>query len=277
MQSNFQYKRNQKSNKHLHYAWFPAMHTQIDLILCHSSEERRERTASRIYDEIIALEKMASYFDKESELYRLNQCASIEPVAVSPELYYIIELSLKYNTKTFGCFDITVKSDCFDNNTIQQIQLTKDAQTVFFKCPNISIDLSGFLRGYALEKIRAILSAEGLKDAFINIGSSSILAVGNRPPETGWKINCRSGNSNEPPSTIYLQNECFSVSGNDTTEHRHIICPSTGEYVDGIGYVGIVTRNAIDGDVLSTALCVATMEQEQSILENFAIDQMILF
>ncbi len=60
-------------------------------------------------------------------------------------------------------------------------------------------------KGYALETIKSILNECVIENALINMGNSSVLALGNHPVGTGWKVN-----------NILLHNECLTTSGNDS-------------------------------------------------------------
>lgn len=276
MPLHYLYREDEDSQNQIQYAWFQAMHTRIDTILYHPSKEFLKRVVCRVHDEVLRLEKIGSFYDTQSELYRVNQSASSEPVILNTELFHMIELSLEYNAKTSGCFDVTVQSRYYDNKTIHHIILMRDDQSVFYGRPEMQIDLSGFLKGYALEQVRIILSSEGLNDALISMGGSSVLALGNHPFGTGWKIDYGT-TDNKTPSEIFIENQCLSTSGNDTVKREHIISPSTGKYVEGVKYVSLITKNALEGEILSTALCVATEKQEKDIIQNFDVERIIHF
>ena len=92
----------------------------------------------------------------------------------------------------------------------------------------------------------------GLNDALISLGTSSIMALGNHPSGIGWKIDF-STKGDESAPTVQLCNQCLSTSGNNSEDREHIISPSTGNYIEGIRYAAVVTKNAIDGEVLSTS------------------------
>ncbi len=55
----------------------------------------------------------------------------------------------------------------------------------FLPQPGVTINLSGFLKGYALEKTRKLLQHYEVKDALINMGNSSVLLFGHHPL-AGW-------------------------------------------------------------------------------------------
>ena len=140
------------------YVWFPSMHTRVDILLCsQKSEEELLSVAERIHEALSCLEKTANYYDPASELAVVNRTASVSPVVLSSQLYAMVDLCLEYHEKTSGCFDVTVHSENYNQDTIHSVCLSAEEQSIFYRQPGITINLSGFLKGYALETIRDIL------------------------------------------------------------------------------------------------------------------------
>lgn len=257
-----------QEDKGIAYTWWQAMHTRIDIILSGHSENSLKNVAYKIEKELKVLEMMGSYFDKSGELYLLNNYKSTSPVLVSNDLYSIIEKCMDYYQRTNGYFDIGIKSDKFDVSAMQYVKLDPENRTISYEKEGIRLDLSGYLKGYALEKIRNILSEHAINDALINMGNSSVMALGNHPHGNGWKI--KYNQSTEDDNTeIVLRNECFTTSGNETPGRKHIINPLTGKFAEGKGLVSVITSTGTDGEVLSTALFAAGKENHHQILSNF--------
>lgn len=242
------------------YAWFLSMHTRVDVILCDRTPEGELlHVVRRIHDTLCRLEKMANCYAPDSELSFVNRTAAVSPVVLSEELYAMIALCLEYNEKTLGCFDVTVHSENYNCDTIHSVRLSDEDRSIRFSSPGVVINLSGFLKGYALEEIRRILAEAAIADALINMGNSSILALGNHPAGSGWKIN-----------DILLHDECLTTSGNDSPERRHIVSPCNGEWVEGVGQITVVTASGTVGEILSTALFAANDEQRAALLARFS-------
>ena len=98
-----------------------------------------------------------------------------------------------------------------------------------------------------------------IENALINMGNSSILALGNHPVGSGWKIN-----------DILLHNECLTTSGNDSPNRRHIVSPQNGKLVEGVKQIAVVTANGSIGEILSTALFAADSEQTKALMGIYA-------
>lgn len=246
------------------YAWFPAMHTRVDIVLCgNQGEEALMRVADAAREVLCGLERMANYYDPESELAYLNRTAATGPQPVSLELYEMLEFCVDCYARTGGCFDVTVHSAHHTRDSIHGIWLSPREHTLFFAQPGLTVNLSGFLKGYALEKIRGVLQQHGVADALVNMGNSSVLALGHHPLADGWKVNFGQGvvPPGEESPAVLLQNECLTTSGNDSQQRKHIINPQTGRLVEGKREVAVVTGNGAVGEVLSTGLFVADARQ----------------
>ena len=174
-------------------------------------------------------------------------------------------------TRTAGCFDVTIHSADYTPNLIRCVQLSPQERTLLFLRPGVTINLSGFLKGYALEKTRKLLQHYEVKDALINMGNSSVLALGHHPLADGWKVSFGQGAvpKGREPQELLLQNECLTTSGNDSYERKHIINPRNGKPVEGEREVAVVTDNGAIGEVLSTSLFVADVRQRKILKAEF--------
>lgn len=252
------YKR-QPSGGALLYAWFAAMHTRVDIVLC---ADRSEVSLLAVADDVrtllYRLEQGGNRYDPHSELAGLNRMAALSPCPVSPGLYDALSRCLAAYDRTGGCFDITVRTVGHTPDTIRDVCLSAQERTLFFARPGITLDLSGFLKGYALEQIRQLLRGQGLTDALVNMGNSSVLALGHHPLADGWSV-CfgASADAGRTLPPLCLRDECLTTSGNDSPGRRHLIDPRTGAWIEGKRAVAVVTADGAEGEILSTALFVA--------------------
>lgn len=246
------------SNQSIFYGWFQAMHTRIDIALCRLDEQHALELTEKIYAEINRVELMADRFNPRSEISMINRLAGVEPLPLSDEWFAMIEQCVNYHRISAGFFDITVNSLNNHKEGIKEIELDPELKTVYFKHPDVQIDLNGYIKGYALDKIKDILLENQCNDALVNMGNSSILALGNHPNGEGWKVS----HPHKPDKTIVLKDECLTTSGN-VEHYLHIIDPQTGEPVNSTSIISVITKNATDGEMLSTALCIAEPKQKE--------------
>ena len=236
--------------RHIHradrfYAWFPAMHSRVDVLFVDS---RQEPDLVAIADEVqqltCELEHLANCYDASSPLALYNAGAS-HPLP--DELGSILDLCRKYREQTFGLFDPWYEGRC---------------------------NLSGFLKGYALDRIRPLLQARAIGKAVVSMGNSSIMDYSS-PTEPSFQA--------KEPEHIG-QGSVLTTSGNDTPQRRHIVNPLTGRYVVGQRTVSVRTplvstdadgRTHLGGalgEVLATALFLADDKQRRQLLRRFPVE-----
>ena len=251
-------------NKKLLYAWFSAMFTRVDVLI--SAEDTRDDLvfiAEQIKNEIERVEIFANRFDENSEISQINSTAYLETRKVSAELVAIIDECLLYNKKTLGYFDITVNSVNGYKDGKDAIVIDSDKQTIRFQHPDVRLDLSGYIKGYALRAVRKLLEKENIHNALINVGNSSILALGNHPCGDGWKISFPDLNTT---TECVLHDECLTTSGNKEQTQWPILLPNTGQKIVKKQPFSVITDDPATGEALSIALYIANKEEEKLIL-----------
>ena len=233
--------------RHIHradrfYAWFPAMHSRVDVLFVDCRQEADlVAIAHEVQQLTLDLEHLANCYDASSPLALHNADAS-HPLP--DELGRILDLCRMYREQTFGLFDPWYEGRC---------------------------NLSGFLKGYALDRICPLLQARAIGKAVVSMGNSSIMDYSS-PTEPSFQA--------KEPERIG-QGSVLTTSGNDTPQRRHIVHPLTGEYVTGKRTVSVSTplvctdadgRNHFGGalgEVLSTAFFLADEEQREQLLQRF--------
>lgn len=259
-------------NKKIFYAWFSAMFTRVDIIIfAAASRDDLISIAERIETEIERIESFSNRFDENSELSHINRNAFVEEISVSEELFYILTECVFYNRQTDGFFDITVNSLNDFREGMGAISLIPENHSIKFLHPDIQLDLSGFIKGYSLRAVCALLKNENIDNALINVGNSSILALGNHPYGIGWKIRHPDV---ETKNDCVLLNECLSTSGNKEQTKWPVVNPHTGETISKKLPVSVITADPAIGEVLSTVLYVAGNNEKETILKQFKAKEM---
>ncbi len=122
----------------------------------------------------------------------------------------------------------------------------------------VQIDLGGYAKGYALDRAAEILKKMGVRNALINIGGNVLAlgAHGDRP----WRVGIQHPRKPGPLATLELHDgEAIGTSGDYQRyfelagrRYCHLIDPRTGQPVQGVQAVTILTRGAQAG-VMSDA------------------------
>lgn len=156
--------------------------------------------------------------------------------------------------------------------------------------PNQKLISGSFIKAYAVDKAIEIIKSFHIKDALINAGGSTIYGLANEK-QAYWEVQITNPINKIPNSLfkIKIKNECFSTSIQNENplilegkKVGHIINAKTGLPSSNL-QVGIISQNAMLGDMLSTAfmLCQAEefqyyMAKNQAIyphIEGFLIDE----
>ena len=156
---------------------------------------------------------------------------------------------------------------------------------------NQEIITGSFIKAYAIEKIVEEMKKIGIKDAIVNAGGSSIIAIDEwgiiaENPEEEREIlrtekgmpikitqNQYAGNDEyNDLFEIKIKNKSFSTSNQKNTyllinneKYGHIISPKTG-FPSQNKQVGIITKSAFFGDIISTGMYNQTPEKFYKIM-----------
>lgn len=255
MHYNFRYNSETNGGSPIGYAWFEAMHTRLDIVVCNCSEADAKDSCDDIYKLIQNLSFRLNRHDPESEVSKLNREARYAFVSVSRELFEVIEAAVIANHETGGLFDIAIHSLNGKTSGADVIELVKDYQAVRFSDPDTQIDLGGIAKGYAVDQIKKLLLSRKISDFMISFGNSSVAANGNQPSQKGWKVSLQDGSR-----VFNLQNECLSVSGNSERNPQHILHPLRGVFVGGNKQYAVVTTTATEGEIFATVACLRDEE-----------------
>ncbi|HUQ95242.1 MAG TPA: FAD:protein FMN transferase [Bryobacteraceae bacterium] len=229
------------------------------------------------FDEVRRLDRMLSNYRADSELSRVNREAGQGPVKVSEELFGLLQACDAYSRQSEGAFDITVgplmKIWGFYKGSgrlphraeirgvlrrIGYSNVTFDAaaRTVRFARAGMELDPGGIGKGYAVDRMLAILKSARIHTALISAGNSSIYALGAPPAEPGWKISIRHPkDSTRQVDEVILKDKSMSTSG--TSEkffkaegrvYSHIMDPRTGFPAKGMLSVSVIAPATTDSE-----------------------------
>lgn len=238
-----------KDGGSLTYAWFEAMHTRMDLILWDEAVSISDlhSLCESVLEETVRIEGLASCFLPDSEISGINSSPVGCPVKTTAEMFSIIERCIAFNKSTGGLFDIAVSEEKPGVPLEDKLHLDKDTLSVTRLDAGTKLNLSGYLKGYALDKVAELVRLAGVSNALLSFGNSSIYAVGNHPGGEGWPVATLDGDE------YVLHDECLTTSGNSREDRKHIIDPMTGRFVEGRSMVSVRTSTAEEGEVMSIA------------------------
>ena len=144
-----------------------------------------------------------------------------------------------------------------------------------------------FIKAYAVDRLLERMREMRITDAIVNAGGSTIAAL-NHADHPFWQVGIDHPASENALFMLNITDEVYSTSAQgdrfveiDGMRHGHILNPQTG-WPSANRMVGVITKNAMLGDMLSTALFNETpaaflrrMEQlrQQHPIEGFLMDE----
>lgn len=260
-----------ESSMMLHGSLHKIMGTRFDIVIVGCEKHNAEMCWLNIIAELERLDKLMNRYDAESEISKINREAHLKEIIVPDELWQILMDCKEYYQRTSGLFDITLKD-------FSLVELNENKHSVFFSSHVLSFDFGAFAKGYALEKIKAILKNSGITNALINFGNSSVLALGHHPYSGHWSINIENPyKTGQLLDKINLTDKAMSTSGNMPSHSSHIVNTATGAFNTEKKIVCVVTGNAAEAEVLTTALMIANAEQRAVIEQRFNMDELKIY
>ena len=264
------------------------------------SEEDFTQYADILFDKLSELHRQFDIFNSYegvNNLYYINANAGLYPVVAdqvlidmlmaAQEAYRltmgrtnvamgsVLRIWHKYRTaesleyKSLPSMDALLAASLTIN--MEDIIIDPENNTVFFKEPDLSLDVGSIAKGYAAGLAMEAVARAGIHAALLNAGGH-IVAYGKPPGRDTWNIGIQNPELYEnAPSTIdtlSFTNASLSVSGGykryfevNGLTFGHIIDPDTLMPANRFKQVAVWHPSSWMADVLSTALFILPLEE----------------
>lgn len=252
---------------------------------------KAEEAIAAAFQRIGEIEQMASSQIADSDVSKINESAGQDFVSVHAEVFKMIETSIKYAQLTDGAFDITVGPLIqlwgigTDHEKVptqeeidsvlpligsDKISLNEETNSVKLTQEGMSIDLGGIAKGFTADEVLKIFKSYGITSALINMGSSSIYTLGQKPDGIPWSVAVQHPRKTDGQAYLGILNlseQALSTSGDyeryfiqDGKRYHHILNPATGYPADtGVMSDTIVIDSSVpDCNMLADILTKAT-------------------
>ncbi len=276
------------------------MGTVLQLTLCGADPAHTRRSSDSLFETAARLERLLTTYTPNSPVSRLNATAGQGPMPVPAEVMDALSASIRYWELTRGTFDITVgplmalwksahrpPSPGTVQQTLSRVGSHKivlsPQGTAALTDTDMALDLGGIGKGFALDRMAALLRAQRVEHALLNFGQSSQWALGAPPKADGWRLLIRLPNG-ASAGTVTLRNQALSVSGSlghsfpvGGHSHGHIIDPRNGRPVQRDLLACIVAPSAAKAEALSTAFLILGESEGTALLERLSdVEGMLL-
>lgn len=268
------------------------MGTYVNIIIYADKDKDSQKILASGFAKIDELSKIASNYDIESSVTKLNNNGFIDNAPA--ELVEIIQLSKDYNKITKGAFDITIDPILTlwseglwkESKEVQQEKVLEtlnyvgsdkisiNGSNIKLEKEGMSVTLGGIAKGYIVDKVIETLKAQGINNALVNAGGD-IATLGSKPGGDLWDVSLENpDNTNEKIVEFALAGKSIATSGNyyryfdPKKEAAHIIDPRTGYTADKCISATIVAENATIADILATSVFVLGPQEGISLVDS---------
>lgn len=261
---------------------FTALGTVNHITVCFVPREREQvrQALERAESCINEMDDCLSVFKANSEIMQINRHAGICDTQVSRETFDLLRISKIYGDKTGGAFDITTQSLVAANTktavakscvNYRDVLLNDTQCSVKLRHKGQGIHLGGIAKGYAADKIAAMLKKYGIRSAVINLGGT-VRHIG-QSRRTGIRNPFA---PNDIAVTFDSTDEVIVTSGL-YERGDHIFDPASGQPVEtDLLSVTAVGSNGAAADAAATACMVLGAEKSVGLLFSLGLEGILI-
>lgn len=270
------------------------------------AEEQIGKEITTILDDINL--KMSTYL-VNSELSIINAAVTNDWIAVSPELYTVLSAAERISRETDGAFDITVgplvnlwgfgpgKQDqqqipdpdeiiaARQHTGYRLIELKASPPSMRKHDPQLYLDLSGIVPGYAADRIAARLDSMHIENYLVDI-SGEIRARGKSSHHSVWRVGIEKplDDRRNVQQIVILENTGMTTAGDYRNffvhagkRYSHTIDPASGWPVShNLASVTVLDDSAMIADAMDTALMVMGPERGYLFAQQHDISALLI-
>lgn len=238
-----------------------AMATQFQVRIAGEERAYAAQTAQAAFGLADELEAHLSRFRANSDIAQLAQLIPGERLRVSEPVLACLTIARGMESATRGAFSVTAAA-LKNQAAMPQWTLLKEQFSIRCDRGKLDFDLGAVGKGFALDRMGAMLREWECPAFLLVAGGSSILAGAAPPNSAGWS--CGLGDDNAP-RRYALENVSLSGSG-IAVKGRHIFDPRTGRPAQRLNRAWALASTAAESDALSTAAMVLSEMELQEIL-----------
>jgi thiamine biosynthesis lipoprotein len=247
-----------------------------------------------VEDELAAFDAAFSQWRADSEIARVNEHRSVEPLTVSGRFAAVLRQALDVAAATDGAFDPTVKplSDLYraakrdpglrlDPAVLDAAKARVDWRAVEVRDgairkarPDVELDLDGIVAGACADAIAERLAPLRLQGFYLEI-TGEVLCRGDKGPHGPWRIGvvdpiaAQAGDGTEAVTTLALRDAALCTSGDyqnfvvrDGRRLHHVFDPRTGRNPQHVvASASVLAASAAWADAFGTAFLVLGAEE----------------
>ena len=239
-----------------------------------------------VEETLAAIDHKMSTYRADSELSRFNAVRTTDPFPVSADTIAVFQHAREISELTEGAFDVTVgplvdawgfgprgqpatwpaDADIERLKThvgYERLEINVDAATLRKTDPMTVSDLSALAKGYAVDRVVALLHAEGFRSLLVEVGGE-VRTSGRSERGDDWRVGIERPVLGPPAvqRLFRLRDRALATSGDYRNYYEvggrrisHTIDPRSGRPVShGLASVGVIAPLCVQADAMATAL-----------------------
>jgi thiamine biosynthesis lipoprotein len=253
----------------LHRFAHVAMNCEWEIYIAGEDAEYARQAAFAAFAEVETIEADISRFWQGSDVARLNAAQPGEEIRIGPHTRDCLMLAGEISEQTQGAFDIMVGramdklragqtpgSESLADEPLLEIDPLRGVVTILAE--GVAMDFGALGKGYAIDRILAVLREWSIENALAHSGGSTSAAMGAPPGLEAWPLALRDPRGEdlaEIIATVPLRDAALSGSSFQV-QGSHIVDPRSGAPVKGKIGTWALCASAARSDGISTALMV---------------------
>ncbi len=258
------------------------MDTIVDIKI-ETKDKDAEFAIDAAFEIINEYEKVLSFYDQDSELWKFNNSIT-NSMPLDEDLLQVFFLSKQLYHDSDSLYDITigVLSELWDFNKLHipsEDSIKTALENVGFekltlegvhltKAEGVKVNLGSLAKGFIIDNVVEYLVSEEIKSGFVNAGGDMRIFGQKKPLRIG--IQHPRNSRNELIGVLNIKNKAVVTSGDyerffelDGKRYHHILNPKTGYPAEGTVSVTVIAPTALFADAYSTVLFL--MEPQKAI------------
>lgn len=228
------------------------------------------QVSAAISDQIDETDRQMSPFRPASDLSRFNASKSSDWQEMPPEICHVTGQALRISELTRGAFDPTLGPltarywfGPIKGSAGHFSQIAHRTMALRKSDPDLTLDLCGIAKGFALDRIVDILPGLGVQNALVEIGGE-VRTLGRHPDDRNWHVAIA-----DPAMRDFRAHRVIDPKGQALATSGHASNGLTGRFetshiIDtrrhrpastNLLSVSVLAPRAIEADALATALC----------------------
>jgi thiamine biosynthesis lipoprotein len=246
-----------------------AMATVFEVLSAHEDSTYAGQAAHAAFALLERLEQELSRFRPNSDVSRVNRLRAGEATRVSPDTMECLVVARHLFELTGGAFDVSIGSG------LDRLELDPDGLAVHARAQGARLDLGGIGKGFAIDRMAALVEEWGIERSLLHGGYSSVLALEPPAGRGAWALDLRTPGAASPPlPRVAARQTALSASG--TRKGGHILDPRDGRGVTDRAVFVLVPRGpreegraaAAVADALSTAFMILPVARIEAIVRE---------